>query len=109
MKNRRIKILCVCNKGNCRSVGTRHCLNKRLYNNVISIGATNTSPYTLTMLCEWADKILLAKPYHIDYLPRGFENKVDSNFTIGEDVWNNPLNRKLHELINEKLDSIGLT
>ena|SRR3990167_489141 len=101
------KILCVCQNGNCRSVATRYCLKKRGYTNVIAIGWNNTSKETLTMLCDWADKILVAKPYHGDMLPSGKE-KIDHVFTIGEDTWLNPMNEELHKIINIKLDLIGL-
>ena len=59
-----IKILCVCDQGNCRSVSTRYCLNKRGYSNVIAIGGSNTEESTLKDLYWWADIVLLAKPSH---------------------------------------------
>ncbi len=102
-----IKILCVCRQGNSRSVGTRYRLNRRGYGNVIAIGAFNTNQETLKMLCDWADKILLAKPHHGENLPSGKE-KIDTEFTIGEDNWNNPMNKELHEIVNKELDKIGL-
>ena len=100
------KILCVCQNGNCRSVATRYCLKKRGYKNVIATGWNDTSEETLTMLCEWADTILVAKPYHGDMLPSGKE-KIDTVFTIGEDRWLNPLNKELHEIINKQLDFLN--
>ena len=101
-----IKILCVCGKGNCRSVGTRICLNNRGYANVIAIGTTNTSMNTLAMLWNWADLILLAKPTHNVFFP--LSDKVYTKFTIGEDKWSNPYSKELHKIINEQLDKVGL-
>jgi len=101
-----IKILCICNQGNCRSVATRYCLNRRGYTNVISIGESNTDIETLTMLYNWADKVLLAKPHHSRNLLD--TAKVDKSFTIGEDKWLNPLNKELHQLIRYELNKIGL-
>ena len=103
-----IKILTVCNKGNCRSVGTRYCLYNRGYRNVIAIGGSNTSPKTLKMLCNWADKILLAKVKHISYLPDSAWEKVDKQFTIGEDTYKHSMNPELHKLVCKQLDLIGL-
>jgi len=105
--NKTMKILCVCRSGMCRSVATRHCLNERGYKNVIAIGWNNTLEETLKMLCDWADKILVAKPYHGHMLPSGKE-KIDQGFTIGEDTWLNPFNKVLHKIINIQLDLIGL-
>jgi galactitol-specific phosphotransferase system IIB component len=101
-----IKILCVCNKGECRSVGARMCLNERGYTNVIAIGVTNTSMKTLAMLWNWADLILLAKPTHNVFFP--ISDKVYTKFTIGEDRWQDPYNKELHKIINKKLDLVGL-
>ena len=103
-----IKILTVCNQGNCRSVGTRRQLNKRGYRNVIAIGGANTSGELLMMLCNWADKVLLAKPDHILFLLDIGMKKVDKRFTIGEDKWHNPMNSELREIVKSQLDLIGL-
>lgn len=105
--DKNIKILCVCQMGNVRSVGTKYRLNKRHYNNVIATGASSIEPETLTMLCHWADLILLAEPDMLDEHPL-WQVKVDERFTIGEDVYGNPLNKSLQELVKEQLDSIGL-
>lgn len=96
----------MCQYGMCRSVATRFCLDNRGYGNVISIGWINTSEETLKMLCDWSDKILVAKPYHGEMLP--INEKIDKDFTIGEDIWLNPFNKDLHKFINTKLDLIGL-
>ena len=101
------RILCICQNGNCRSVGIRYCLKKRGYKNVIATGWNNTSSETLEMLCDWADKILVAKSQHGDMLPSGKE-KVDAQFTIGDDKWLNPMNKELHEIVNKQLDLTGL-
>ena len=104
--DKNLTLLCVCGKGNCRSVGTRFCLNKRGYTNVIAIGVTNTSMNTLAMLWNWADLILLAKPTHNVFFP--ISDKVYTKFTIGEDKWGNPSNKELHKIVNEQLDKVGL-
>lgn len=91
----------------CRSVATRACLKERGYTNVIAIGWNDTSDETLKTLCDWADKILVAKPDHGYMLPSG-EEKIDQNFTIGKDIWLNPFNKELHKIINIQLDLIGL-
>lgn len=105
--NKKIKILTVCNQGNCRSVGTRRQLNKRGYANVIAIGCTNTSVETLTMLCDWADEILVAKPKHEGPLPKNARGKVNKQFTIGEDKWHNSMNEELRNIVKKQLDLIG--
>lgn len=101
------KILCVCQRGNVRSVGTRRRLNKpRGFENVIAIGAENTGKETLQMLCDWADIILVAEPRYADLLPD--KSKVSQDFTIGPDTFGNPINSELQKIIGEQLDGIGL-
>lgn len=101
------KILCVCQMGNVRSVGTRRRLNRRGYPNVIAIGAENTGQETLRMLCNWADIILIAEPHQRELLPTG-RKKVDMVFTIGPDVYGNPVKQSLQDIIKAQLNKIGL-
>lgn len=107
MKNKKLKILCICNQGNSRSVGVRRRLNRRGYTNVIAIGGANTSEETMNMLCNWADVILLAKPTHSRFVLVGSE-KIHPEFTIGEDNWNNPMHEELQKIVKEQLDKIKL-
>jgi galactitol-specific phosphotransferase system IIB component len=100
------KILCICRHGFSRSVATKMCLNERGYFNVIAVGKQNTDLKTLDMLCKWADIILLAKFKHGDFILD--DKKIEKHFSIGEDVWFNPYNKELHEIIDKQLDLIGL-
>jgi hypothetical protein len=102
------KILCICRNGYTRSVATKMCLNKRGYKDVIAIGGGCIHPITMSMLCNWADIILLAQPYHDEFVTFGNESKIDRRFTIGEDIWFNPYNKNLHKIVNKQLDLIKL-
>lgn len=106
--DKRIKILCVCNKGNVRSVATKYCLNLRGYNNVIAVGCTLVSTDTMKLLCDWADIILLAKYKHILLVPVKERRKVNKNFKIGEDTYGTPLDYALFEVINHQLELIEI-
>ena len=35
-------------------------------------------------------------------------DKIETQFTIGEDNWGNPMSQELHEIINKQLDLVGL-
>ena len=97
--NKNTKILCVCRSGYVRSVGTKRELNKRGYDNVLSVGSYITPIDTLKMLCEWADVILLAKPEHGEYILFQFKKKINDKFYIGDD---------LEITVSKQLDKIGL-
>ena len=101
-----IKILCVCRKGNVRSVGTKYALNRRGYNNVIATGAYLVTRKTFDMLCKWADVILLAKPNYEERVTT--KEKINKGFTIGPDLWGTPVNLQLEEIADKALDNIGL-
>lgn len=103
-----MRILCICGKGNVRSVATKYALNRRGYNDVIAVGSRLVSQLTLDMLCCWADVILLAKHNHGERILDELRCKVNQVFTIGEDTWGNPVNLKLEEIIDKQLDLIKL-
>ena len=106
--DKNIKILCVCEQGINRSTGTKFCLNQRGYKNVIAMGISQTTPEMAKMLCDWADMILLAKPYHRQHLPDGNLPKIREDFTIGEDTFHKPITKELIAIVNPQLDKIGL-
>lgn len=105
--NKSINILTVCQKGMCRSVGTRYRLWRMGYSSVIAIGARNTSNETLLMLCSWADVILLAHPRFKDIMPTDWQHKIDPRFTIGTDKWYSPQHPELQILLKQKLIDLG--
>jgi galactitol-specific phosphotransferase system IIB component len=108
MKNLNLKILTVCAHGNVRSVATRQRLNRRGYENVIAIGVNTTTQETLGMLCEWADLILVAEPMMLYQLPEVGHRKVSRLFTIGPDLWADPFNQELKDIVIEQIEKLDL-
>ena len=100
------KILCICQYGNVRSVGTKRRLTRRGYRNVIATGAENCGSETLMVLVDWADVVLVAEPHLADLLPPS--GKVDVRFTIGPDVFGNSASRALQDVVKEQLNGIGM-
>jgi len=94
-----MRILCVCRAGTYRSVETKRELNKRGYNDVLSVGGLKVSQETLDMLCHWADTILLAKPIHGKKIKDGYRFKIDTKFKIGSDMQGR---------VKKQLNKIGL-
>lgn len=103
-----MKILCVCRKGNVRSVATKYALNRRGYKEVLTVGFDMVTPETLNMLCKWADIILVPKITHWEKIDKRFTNKIKKGFVIGDDIYGTPVNLKLEEIINKNLDFIDL-
>jgi len=94
-----MRVLCVCRKGNVRSVEMKRVLNKRGYKDVLSVGGLTVSKKTLNMLSEWADLILLAKPSHGKNIKHNYRSKINKEFYIGDD---------LEIIVNKQLDKIKL-
>lgn len=106
--NKNTKILVICNKGNVRSVATKHALNQRGYKDVLTMGSTLVSQSTASLLAAWADIILLAKSSHGSCIPIEKYYKVKGDFKLGDDKYGDPTNWVLTETVNKQLDAIGL-
>lgn len=77
-----MKILCVCNEGNVRSVAMAYVL-KYQGHDAIAIGIYRISPESLKVFCDWADKVYLAEPYDNELIPD--DKRVLTE--LGPDVW----------------------
>lgn len=77
-----MKVLCVCEHGNVRSVALAYLIKTIYKHEAIAVGEEDTSPETMEMLGNWADKVI--------YVPD----------LVGEDVWHDPFNHNLqHKLL----------
>lgn len=96
-----MKILCVCSQGNKRSVYTRYILNHS--HDVLALGVDVNTSETVTLLCEWAEIILIAEPFMRKKLPVKYHKKIDSKFTIGPDIYPVNVGGILKEIVYRKL------
>lgn len=87
-----MKILCVCDQGNNRSVTFAHLL-KYKGHETLSAGLQTNSPETLTMLFKWADIIIITA---VDQdIPDEFVPKV-TLMNVGPDTYPRPFNKELY-------------
>lgn len=102
-----MKILTVCHIGHNRSVTARHILT--FNHDVIACGVNTNDPSTITMLCDWADTILLAEPDLLNNfkLPPNVLDKIDQRFTIGADVYPSRMNTTLYNRTKKQLKRLG--
>lgn len=100
-----MKILCVCQEGNKRSVVTRYVLNRHGHE-ALACGVRTNTRETLMLLCQWADKILVAEPQMSALLP-GFYEKIDRDFTIGPDIYKDSIDRHLKRQVEKELTKLG--
>ncbi len=96
-----MKILCICDQGNKRAVYTRFLLGHK--HEALAAGVKTNSPETLQMLCEWADKILLAELGMRQYVHKDYYYKVDNRFEIGPDIYKPSIKGNLKRIVRNRL------
>lgn len=87
-----MKILCVCEQGNNRSVQIAHLL-KYWAHDTIPIGLATTSQDTLKMLFDWADIIIRTEESQV--IPSEYQPKVRL-CDVGPDTYPRPFNPELY-------------
>jgi hypothetical protein len=71
-----MKVLCLCQKGNSRSVVLAYMLRKLLKCEAIPVGMVTTSRSTREMLYQWADRIILVVPRYAHWIPEEYRGKL---------------------------------
>lgn len=98
-----MKILCLCNHGNNRSVHLAHHL-KYLDHDVLAAGLEKNSPDTLKMLYDWAEIIIVTEHEHIGMLPDEVRTSIKLKlFDVGPDTYKRPFNEELKALVKQYL------
>lgn len=71
-----MKVLCLCQKGNSRSVVLAFLLRKQFRHEAIPAGMVTTSRATRDMLYRWADRIILVVPRYAHWIPEEYRSKL---------------------------------
>ncbi len=106
--NHNTKIAVFCAYGNVRSMGVGGILKDVLgMRNVIVAGMVTTSPETRNMLCNWADKVIIAgEPQLKEHIPDCPDSKIHV-LDIGVDRWGFGRHPNLVETIINKMHETG--
>ena len=89
-----MKILCVCQGGNSRSVAMAYVLKYHFGHDALACSAEKNSAETLVYLYDWADKIIVMQPEFVGVIPLRMYEKV-IRFDVGRDRWMNGLHPQL--------------
>lgn len=81
-----MKILCVCERGNSRSVCMAFLFKDMLHQDALAVGLTSSSEDTKRLLYEWADVIILVAGSLVDMIPDAYRGKL-MVWDVGEDVY----------------------
>ena len=71
-----MKILCICARGNSRSVALAWILKDHLGQDAIAMGIEAASKKTKEMLYKWAEKIILVDNQFLDQIPEEYKEKT---------------------------------
>lgn len=110
MNNERKKILCVCEAGIVRSTSLaahlKHDRGTPLHD-AIAIGWRLNSPEVMSLLCDWADMIIVMESYMREEIPFQFLSKVEV-CDVGPDTYGSPFNNDLLDKVEAWADRMGL-
>lgn len=95
-----MKILCVCDQGNNRSVTFAQILKYIPEFETLSAGLKTNKPETLEMLFEWADKIIVPQEELLALIPNQYTHKIKF-YDIGPDIYPRPFNKELYNKVKE--------
>ena len=99
------RVLCVCQCGHSRSAALVRILHKNGYP-AIACGA-GTAGNWLPRLCQDADVIVLMQEQFRPYIMPLYHPKIKV-MDIGIDVWSNPFNQQLLDLVEGRLHELEL-
>lgn len=93
-----MKILCVCEGGNVRSVACAYLLKYMHGQDALAVSFAKNSVDTILMLVIWADKIVVMQREMEAIVPSIYQQKV-SVYDVGPDKWGNAFHPQLLEKI----------
>jgi hypothetical protein len=94
-----MKVLTLCQGGNCRSVALGFVLKYSYGHDAIACGWEKNSAATIEMLADWADRIIVVESHFVERVPDRCRAKV-SVYDVGPDRWFNSLHLELIGLFN---------
>lgn len=93
-----MKVLCVCQGGNVRSVALATRLKQKHRVDALACGLEKNAPATVALLCEWADRIVVMETRFVGLIPECARWKVES-CDVGPDRFHRADNPELQALI----------
>ncbi len=101
-----MKILCVCARGNSRSVALAYILKDQMNLDAIAIGIEAASEETKEMLYKWADKIILVDKT-LDKIPEKYRSKLKI-WDVGRDRFFRGFEPELLQIYTDYIKKEGL-
>jgi predicted protein tyrosine phosphatase len=94
------KILCVCQRGNCRSAGMAFILKDYFNLDALACGIEAVQESTWQMLYSWADIVILMHDELLEQIPQDTREKIIL-CNVGEDVYWRGIDKMLFSKCND--------
>jgi GMP synthase-like glutamine amidotransferase len=98
-----MKFLAICAGGNIRSRAFAHHLMYRLGHQALSASGEKQDADTMTMLCAWADRIILLTPEYAASIPSAYRSKVKV-FAVGPDLYGSPWHFEMQAIVHRCIE-----
>ena len=98
-----MNILCVCQRGNSRSVALAYIFKDVYGQDALAMGISAASDDTKSMLYEWADIIILVDQKYEDEIPAEYKKKLQI-WDVGSDKYFLGFHPELLELYRKYID-----
>ena len=102
-----MKILCICARGNSRSVALSWILKDHLHLDALAMGLEANSEETKEMLYKWADRIILVDKNFLDFIPEQYRAKLKI-FDVGGDRFFRGFEPELLQMYVDYINKEGL-
>lgn len=105
-----VKVLCLCQKGNSRSVALAFLLKKEYHVDALAMGLRTAGPETQEMLFRWCDWMILTSTRYLALIPEPYRHKLKV-WHVGTDRFFKGYDPELMDLFHRFLseDSAWLT
>lgn len=103
-----MKILCLCRKGNSRSVALVWILKEKMGHEAIATGMEVISKETKEMLCDWAEVIILVLKKYKYQIPAKYQHKLkvwDVGPDTYPDIYFRGFDKRLIRMFNDYIKS----
>jgi predicted protein tyrosine phosphatase len=102
-----MKVLTICQGGQVRSVGLKYILTYKYNHEALACGVQSNTPDTISMLCGWADAIVILQKEFIQFVPAEHRNGKLFCYDVGPDRFGYAFHPELQSMLDNMIQKHG--